>query len=129
MNARLERAALGLVGTRYRLHGRDRDSGVDCVGLVALAMREAGYSAVAPTGYALRHADVATLTGLARANGFVAVGSRGDLVLAMANPVQPHLLIRTTQGFVHAHAGLRRVTLLPGALPWPVAGEWQLPEE
>ena len=45
----------------------------------------------------------------------------------MVNPVQPHLLVSTEGGFVHAHAGLGRITLLPGALPWPVAAAWQVP--
>ncbi|WP_225207801.1 peptidoglycan endopeptidase [Novosphingobium huizhouense] len=126
MNAQLARAALDLVGVRYRLHGRDRDAGVDCVGLVALAMREAGYRAAPPTGYRLRHADTDALARIARQHGFIEVPGNGDLVLALPNPVQPHLLVRTDQGFVHAHAGLRRVTLLAGDLPWPVAGEWRL---
>lgn len=129
MNARLAEAALDLVGVRYRLHGRDLARGVDCVGLVALAMDRAGYRVAAPCGYSLRHADVAELTKVALDHGFVGVEQQGDLVLAMPNPVQPHLLIRTPDGFVHAHAGLRRVTFLPGALPWRVAAEWRLATE
>lgn len=127
MNAQLARAALDLVGTRYRLHGRDRETGVDCVGLVVLAMEVAGYQPIAPRGYTMRRSDISELREVASANGFLDVARDGDLVLAMANPVQPHLLVRTGEGFVHAHAGIRRVTLLPGCLPWPVAGEWQLP--
>ena len=41
--AALAAAAESLVGTRFRLHGRDPDTGLDCVGLLAasLAAKEA----------------------------------------------------------------------------------------
>ncbi len=39
MNADLAAAALNLIGTPFRLHGRDPATGLDCVGLVAEAMR------------------------------------------------------------------------------------------
>lgn len=39
MDAALAEAALSLVGTRFRLHGRVAETGLDCVGLVAAAMR------------------------------------------------------------------------------------------
>ncbi|WP_416194311.1 hypothetical protein [Sphingomonas mollis] len=42
-------AARGMLGVRFRLHGRGMD-GVDCVGLAAAAL---GLGAV-PTGYGLR---------------------------------------------------------------------------
>ncbi|MFM6828852.1 MAG: hypothetical protein ACKOVA_00735 [Novosphingobium sp.] len=47
----------------------------------------------------------------------------------MANPVQPHLVIAVQGGFVHAHAGLGRVTFLPAPLPWPIARQWRLAEK
>ena len=34
------RAAEALAGARFRLHGRDRSTGLDCVGLVGLALAE-----------------------------------------------------------------------------------------
>ena len=109
------------VGARFRLHGRDPASGLDCVGLAALALR-----VDAPTGYALRGGDepavAAMLDGL-----LVRVDAAlpGDLLLMRAGPGQLHLAIGTDGGFVHADAGLRRVVERPGAPPWPVLGRWR----
>jgi len=55
-------AALRAVGTRFRLHGRGAD-GLDCVGLVALALRAGGYAGAVPTGYCLRGGDWGGSTG------------------------------------------------------------------
>ena len=128
MNAALAKAAISLIGVRYRLHGRSVEEGLDCVGLVAAAMIRAGHSAVAPQGYTMRQVDCSALALFAPLNGFETVeyAGEGDLVLVRANPVQPHLLIRVPDGFVHAHAGLRRVVFLPGETPWPIADEWRL---
>lgn len=126
MNAALAKAAISLIGVRYRLHGRSTDDGLDCVGLVAAAMIRAGYRVVAPQGYTMRQIDCSGFALFAPLNGFETVEGEGDLVLVRANPVQPHLLIRVPDGFVHAHAGLRRVVFLPGETPWPIAGEWRL---
>lgn len=117
-----------LMGVRFRLHGRDPATGLDCVGVVAEAMRRAGIEPVVPAGYRLRSASVTGLLPFAEANHFepAALGD-ADVVLVMANPVQPHLLVCTSDGFVHAHAGLGRVTYLPGTLPWPFAGGWRVP--
>jgi hypothetical protein len=38
---------------------------------------------------------------------------------------QLHLGVRTADGFVHAHAGLRRVVETPGAPQWPVLGVYR----
>jgi len=129
MNAALAAAAATLIGVRFRLHGRDPATGLDCVGLVAEAMRRAGAEPVVPEGYRLRTASVAGLLPIAAANGFTPVDQAvdGDLVLGMVNPVQPHLLVRVPGGFIHAHAGLGRVTFLPGSAPWPLAGGWRVP--
>ncbi len=128
MNAELAAAATGLIGVRFRLHGRDPATGLDCVGVVAEAMRRAGIEPVAPAGYRLRTVSVAGLLPFAKANRFEPVEpAEADVVLAMVSPVQPHLAIRTPGGFVHAHAGLGRVTCLPGALPWPSVGGWRVP--
>lgn len=121
-------AAMSLVGVRFRLHGRDPATGLDCVGVVAEAMRRAGIEPVVPTGYRLRSASVIGLLPFAQANLFEPVAlAEADVALAMVNPVQAHLAVSTTGGFVHAHAGIGRVTFLPGALPWPTIGSWRVP--
>jgi len=115
-------AAVRAVGTRFRLHGRGPD-GLDCVGLVALALRAGGYAGAVPTGYALRGGDAGMLD---RVLVRVDVAEPGDVLLMAVGPGQLHLGIGTAAGFVHADAGLRRVVERPGAPPWPVIGVWRM---
>lgn len=111
------RAALACVGARFRPQGRDVDYGLDCVGVAAAA-----YGVAVPGDYALRGGDPAVVgmrieaAGLRRLDGKDA--QAGDLMLIQAGPAQLHLGVWTGDGFVHAHAGLRRVVETPG---WPEA--------
>lgn len=118
-------AAESLLGAPFRLGGRDPATGLDCVGLVACAL-----GAEAPQGYALRNSCIARHLGFVERAGFhVAAGplARGDLILAVPGPAQHHLLVALgRECFVHAHAGLRRVALHHGALPWPELTRWRL---
>lgn len=119
-------AALRAVGARFRLHGRTPGTGLDCVGLAALAMRAGGYAGEVPTGYGLRGgrpADVAAAigAGLRPADGERA----GDLLLFRTGPGQLHLGVRVANGIVHADAGLGRVVERPGPVPWPVIAAWR----
>jgi hypothetical protein len=125
MAPQLGAAALELVGTRFRLHGRDPASGLDCVGLVAEAMRRAGFAPVAPIGYSLRSASPDTLMPFARLSGLQVEAGSPDVILVRINPIQQHLLVTTEAGFVHAHAGIGRVVYLPGDCPWPVLRGWR----
>lgn len=129
MNAGLAEAALGLVGTRFRLNGRTPEGGLDCVGLVAVAMCNAGYAPCPPQGYSLRSVSVAQWLCHAEASGLTAVTQGGDVLLCMVNPVQPHLLIAVPDGFVHAHAGLGRVAFMPSPIIWPIARQWRLSDK
>lgn len=116
--AQVARAA---VGARFRLHGRDPATGLDCVGLTALAT-----GLEAPTGYALRSGDAgAAVAWLDARLTRVAETAPGDLMLLRSGPGQLHLAIFTEGGFVHADAGLRRVVERPGAPPWPLIGTWR----
>ena len=74
----------------------------------------------------MRSIDIAPLLRFAEANDLVPVSEDGDVVLAAVHPLQPHLLIAAPGGFVHAHAGLGRVTLMHAPLPWPIIRQWQL---
>ena len=118
----IERAALGLVGAKFRLHGRDPATGLDCVGVVALA---AGVEA--PSGYALRGGDVAAVRAAIDRVGLMRVSDAapGDVMLMRTGPGQLHLAIKTKRGFVHADGGLRRVVERPGAPEWEVLGLWR----
>lgn len=123
-------AALALVGTRFRLHGRDPATGLDCVGLVAAAHRAAGHGpAWVPDRYALHGPGEDAARRWLAAAGLVAVtGLRaaGDVALCDMGLGQLHLLLLGPAGQVHAHAGLRRVVLMPGDVPGRLIGRWRL---
>lgn len=130
--AALASAAERLIGVPFRLHGRDPACGLDCVGLVAVALVETGRPAFAPIGYRLRQAGIDTLLGAATRSGLLTAAgpiAPGDVLLARPGPAQHHLLIATAGGFVHAHAGLGRVVLTPAPLDWPIDHHWRLAAE
>ena len=121
--------AEALVGTPFCLGGRDPASGLDCVGVVAAACE----AAEAPTGYALRNTDIERRLAFAARAGFAPASGEirlGDLILCCPGPAQHHLLVALGPNrFVHAHAGLRRVALHLGPLPWPEVARWRLAPE
>lgn len=125
MTKTLGQAACELVGIPFRLHGRDPVTGLDCVGVVAEALRRSGRTPVAPEGYSLRSMDVSRFFACAGRSGLILTDEGGDILLCRVNPLQRHLLVRADGGFVHAHAALGRVTFMPGALPWPVELQWR----
>ncbi|MBT2186863.1 peptidoglycan endopeptidase [Sphingobium nicotianae] len=124
---RIAAEALALVGAPFRLHGRSATTGVDCVGLVALAASRAGIQVGRLPAYQLRGIGLATVEDGLRGAGLVpvALGDVGDVLLARSRPMQLHLMIVTGRGLVHAHAGLARVVLMPPPSPWPVQGQWR----
>lgn len=128
----LAAAAEALVGAPFRLHGRDPATGLDCIGVLASALAALGRPAPLPNGYRMRTRFLPELAGIARACGFAtACGSprAGDVLILRMGPCQFHLAIAgSREGFVHAHAGINRVTLFDGPLEWPVAGHWRLTE-
>ena len=110
---RLAHAAEQLVGVPFRLHGRDPATGLDCIGLFAAAMALAGRAVEVPTGYTLRLRELARWLPDPASCGFaLAAGplQPGDAVLLRPGPGQVHLTIAgSAGGWIHAHAGLRRV--------------------
>jgi cell wall-associated NlpC family hydrolase len=128
--AALAVAAEALVGCRFRLHGRDPATGLDCVGLLAVALRAIGRPAPLPTGYALRSYTLPGLAQIATTCGFApseAPVQPGDVMLLRPGPCQHHLAIALPEArFVHAHAGLRRVVVTPGPPTCPVLSLWRL---
>jgi len=126
-SARAVAAARSAIGARFRLHGRDPATGLDCVGLAALALRAAGAALEVPTGYALRNGDIDRVVAAIEAAGLARAEAPriGDLLLFQAGPGQLHFAIQSDSGMIHADAMLRRV-VERSDLPWPVIGRWRL---
>ena len=123
-------AAERLIGTPFRLHGRDPEFGLDCVGLVAVAMRAIGREPITPEGYCLANRRIDHWLALAETGGWrttLCETNPGDLVLVHPAPTRSHLLIcGPKDNFIHAHAGLRRVVSTPSPLAWKIARQWRL---
>lgn len=126
-------AAESLIGTPFRLHGRDPRTGLDCVGLVAEALRRVGAPVPVVPHYAIRQSDFAKqLEGVAAAGFQPAAGPirAGDLLMLKPGPAQRHLAVAgPVGGLVHAHAGLGRAVRTPPPCPWPIVAHWRLRED
>lgn len=118
---RLAAAALDLVGTPFRLGGRDPAIGLDCFGVLHAALAAIGRLPTLPTDYRLRRLGLPDLSPWLAANGMrAAVGPDrpGDVRLCRVGPAQPHCVILKAGGFVHAQLALGRVVATPGTPPW-----------
>ncbi|UIP07143.1 peptidoglycan endopeptidase [Erythrobacter sp. SDW2] len=119
-----------LIGSRFRLHGRDPATGLDCVGVVAACLKAAGRPIRVPPVYGLRNTDIAPLLGLserADAKSGALPCQSGDILLVWPGPAQHHLLLAAgPHSFIHAHATLRRVVETPFPAPWPIERHWRL---
>ncbi|WP_341207024.1 peptidoglycan endopeptidase [uncultured Sphingomonas sp.] len=117
-------AAQALVGVRFRMQGRDPALGLDCVGLVGVALRRAGADVTVPRDYAVSRGRVSPGSvppGLIVCDGAAA----GDVLLCRVGATQLHLAVRAYDGIIHADALARRVVARPGAVPWPIEGAWR----
>lgn len=113
--------ALAQIGTPFRLHGRSPGVALDCVGLVAYAIGAgdviSDYSLKGvKLDFILSYMDSIGLQVVARSTHL----SDGEVVIVACSPRQFHLMIRAAGGWVHSHAGLRKVVHTPGASPWPI---------
>lgn len=128
--AKLATAAEALVGTPFRLGGRDPATGLDCIGLVVAAMEAIGRPVGTLPFYTLRQHDIRRFLDLAQSAGLRSTENAerpGDIVLLHPSASQCHLAVHLSQrGLVHAHAELRRVVITPAPLPWPVSRRWRL---
>ena len=115
--------ARALIGTRFQPQGRTAADGLDCIGLVALAVDARNV----PTDYALRGGSVQRLTAGLKAAGLERVEqmAAGDVLVLTTGPGQLHLGLFTGTALVHGDAGIRRVVERPLPLPWPVIGIWR----
>ena len=123
--------ALSQLGVPFRLHGRSLGVALDCVGLVAMAIAPYLDSRSVPQHYAMRGDFLNRVSDFFAALPFLsqAVGSPtavGDILLAEVGPSQLHLAIVTDDGWIHAHAGLRRVVLSTPQTDWAIIRHWRL---
>lgn len=126
----LAQAAEALVGTSFRLNGRDPATGLDCIGLLVAALVAIGKPAPIPSGYTLKLRNLDRWLPDPAACGFAITEGPiipGDVVLLELGPCQQHLAIALEAGrFIHAHAGLRRVVEGSGPLPGVVRLQWRM---
>jgi hypothetical protein len=123
--------ALSQLGVPFRLHGRSKGVALDCVGVVAFAIEPYLDGRSVPQNYSLRGDFLNKISDFFVALPFLsqAVGSAtaaGDILLAEVGPSQLHLVVVTEDGWVHAHAGLRRVVLSTPQTDWTIARHWRL---
>ena len=113
--------AMTQIGTPFRLHGRTPGVALDCVGLVAYAIgadevvRDYSLKGV-KLDFILFYMDSIGLNPLAQSTRIC----DGDIAIVACSPTQFHLMVRAANGWVHSHAGLRKVVHTPGASPWPI---------
>lgn len=128
----LAEAARQLVGTPFRLRGRDPGSGVDCIGLVSVCLSQIGRTPPVLPRYAMRNLDFAAFARILPAVGLRpsrSAAQPGDIVLMRPSAAQYHLAIIGPSGlFIHAHAGLRRVVEGPAPPLWASIARWHLIE-
>ena len=130
VGSQIAEAAEKLVGCPFRLYGRDPAAGLDCVGVVLLALRRTGQGAHDLQGYGLRnlaidrHIAFAAQLGLLDARGAT---EPGDVLLFRLSAAQFHLgVVNARGGLIHAHAGLRRVVTTSQHASWPIERHWRL---
>lgn len=131
---RLGAAALSLVGVPFRMHGRDRATGLDCVGVAVAALALIGRRVTPPADYRLRGGCPLRFDRWASACGLITapspmVPAAGDILLCAVGPQQFHLMVDAGVVLVHAHLGLRKVAASPKPVPWPVLRRWRLQEK
>ncbi len=124
-------AARQLIGVRFRLHGRDPRSGLDCMGVVKCALDAVAGTVYVPQNYTLRQINWQPLLTYADAAGLSEVESTapaaGDILLFEVGPAQCHLVISDGGGSViHAHAGLSRVVFGKTDPDWRLLRHWRL---
>jgi len=127
----LAEAAEGMAGTPFRLHGRDPQTGLDCIGLIDCALAAIGRKALFPNGYALRTSQWPDLDVIAKKRGFAPAASPvlpGDVLLLKPSASQMHFVISGSRAgtWIEAHAGLRRVVVTATSDRFPVIRRWRL---
>lgn len=127
----IARRAMDEIDTPFRFRGRTAGVGLDCVGLVLVALGSLADASVNQLPYAMRgDYRVAVSEYLAslpfQRLGADAVAADGDILLVRPAPSQMHLVVFASGGWVHAHAGLKRVVFGPEIPAWQIVDRWRL---
>ena len=129
--AAIVRRARSLIGVRFRPQGRSRAQGLDCIGVVMMATRTPRRRV--REDYGLLAGEIGEVNAGFDDVGFIRLppdrAGPGDILIVDSGPRQLHAVILTDEGYLHAHAGLRKVVETPGAVPWPVLSAWRHPDE
>jgi len=127
--SRIARAAGDLVGTPFRLQGRDPSTGLDCIGLVLASLAAAEITLALPADYRPQRRGFALPYEALAAAGLIAIRAprrAGDVLLLETGPAQVHAAVAVDRyRIVHAHAGLRRVVESPLPDHWRVLACWR----
>lgn len=120
------------VGAAFRPQGRGAE-GLDCVGVVLVAAARAGISIPARSDYPLHGQGVGEATAELITRGFRLLNwdevRPGDLLLTSRARRQVHFAVRTGEGLVEAHIGMRRVIERPMAEDDQWVSAWRIPLE
>lgn len=126
----LGQAAESLVGTPFKVRGRDPRTGVDCIGMLCAALEIIGRDPPVLPTYAMRNIDRARFEPLLVQLGLEPTqGSLqpGDIVLLHPSAAQYHIAIIGSSGrIIHAHASLGCVVASPPVVLWPIEARWKL---
>ena len=117
------------VGVRFRLHGRSLETGLDCVGLTAYAIKPVINNITIPRHYTLRFDNIAAPQDFFANTDFSQIDSNcvfqsGDIILVAPSCQQLHFLIKHSQHYVHAHSALRRI-VETNDLPFDAIAAWR----
>ena len=117
--------ARALLGTRFRPQGRGAE-GLDCIGVILATFgipSEAVRSNYALGGNQQSEVEQGLLNFFRRVRPSEL--RPGDVMFMDVTGEQLHLAVRTANGFVHAHAGIRRVVETPGMPDWKLLGVYR----
>ncbi|WP_347302750.1 NlpC/P60 family protein [Croceibacterium sp. TMG7-5b_MA50] len=123
-------AAERLVDVPFRLGGRDRAHGLDCVGVVVTALAACVDGPIAVPPYAMRRTHLRPFDRRAEEHGLQPASGRraaGDILVYRVGTAQFHAaIVLDDVRIVHAHAGLRRVVSGPVPSEWALVRQWRL---
>lgn len=122
--------AQAAIGVRFRLHGRSIGTGLDCVGLVAHAIKPVIDETKIPFHYKLRFDDINIPIAFFEVHNFDRIESEqgflnGDIAMIAPALQQLHFIIIADDGYIHAHSGLRKIVKTNYPILSPVKAAWR----